>query len=414
MTIPKVRFGIRIQVIVEYMWAFFVILNGNSVYHASNTFDYHFPVICTFLTFLLWLFVCCNRKGKDSKAILMAFSLACYFLLYFVIKYDTITKEIYLLGYVISLPLLFLCFVAWKREGKIELLFYRLEDVVLILAGISLIIWICGPIFNIISPNTDMTIAWGQLRSIEGYFGIQYITQYDYLFANGLVRNTSIFCEGPMFALWLSIALSTEMFLRKTSSRRKILLLVVTILTTTTLTGISCIVLCCVLKLLVSTESVKKKRFVIFSFLVMVLLPMIFFAVQDIILQKMTTSSYLIRMQDYIAGFLVWKEKPIFGSGFGSLWSLQEYVLSGFTTSVGFSNSITAILATGGLWNFVIYVLGIVAPIFGRYKGKKKMVAFSLVYCFLTITTIFFARYIAVVYIAFGLANFPIFNKSSD
>ena len=410
MTIQKKRLVFRPQTAIEYIWALFVILNGNSVYHASNAHDYHFPVICTFLSLILWLLVCRNEKTKERKSVLMAIFLIGYFLLYFFIRYETLSKEIYLLGYVISLPVMFLYFVAMKSKGKVELLFWRLEDVILVLAGLSLIIWICGPVLNIISPNTDMIIAWGRLRNIEGYFGIHYITQYDNTLAAGLARNTSIFCEGPMYGLWLSIALSTELFLKEFSSRRKIILLVVTILTTTSVTAIFAVIVCFALRYLISVESIRKKKFVIISFAILATLPIVFWVAYNIISQKMTTSSYLIRMQDYIAGILVWKENPVWGSGFGNLNTLQEYVLSGYTTSIGFSNSVTAILGTGGLWNFSIYLLGIVAPMLGRYGRKKKMVAFSLLYCFLTVTTIFFARYIAVVFIAFGLANLPMFS----
>lgn len=412
MILKKKRLVFHTHSIIEYMWALFVVLNGNTVYHASSTQDYHFPIICTFFSVILCLLV--SLKEKERKTVLITIFLFCFFGMYFLIKYNTLAKEIYLMGYVISLPLLFLYFVSMKRKGKIELLFFRIEDVILFLAKVSLVIWVFGSILNIIPTNTNMIIEWGQLRAIEGYFGIHYNTQYSNFLINGLVRNTSIFCEGPMFSLWLSIALSTEMFLKESSNRRKILLLVVTIFSTITLTGVLFVIICFLFKYFISVESVRKKKFIIFSFVGLAVLPVVFPIIYNIITQKMTTHSYLIRMQDYIAGILVWKENPLFGSGFGNLWSLQKYVLSGFTNSTGFSNGITAVLATGGLWNFSIYLLGIIAPMLGRYNKKKKRVAFSLLYCYLTVTTIFFARYIAVVFIAFGLANLPMLSGSSD
>ena len=244
MMLQEKKLIIQPQAIIEYIWAFFVILNGNSVYHASAGRDYHFPLICTILSALLLLTISKSSRIKERRVLLTTILLAIYCFIYFIIKYNTVSKEIYFLGYVISLPLLFLYFVTLKRIGKIEILFARLENIVLILAVVSLIVWLSGPIFNIIAPNTEMVISWGRLRTIEGYFGIQYITQYDNTIIKGLVRNTSIFCEGPMFSLWLSIALSTEMFLKEKSSWKKICILVVTIVTTTSVTGVFTIAIC--------------------------------------------------------------------------------------------------------------------------------------------------------------------------
>ena len=163
-----------------------------------------------------------------------------------------------------------------------------------------------------------------------------------------------------------------------------------------------------------SVDSIKKRKFVLISLLCLTCLPIIGFFIYDIIVNKMATASYLIRMQDYVAGFLLWKNNPILGGGFGNLSTLQKYILNSITTNVGFSNSVMAILGTGGLWNFFIYIISVIAPMLGNYEKKKHRVAFALIYCFLTITTIFFARYIAVVFIAFGVASLPIFGNREE
>lgn len=393
--------------IIEYAWALFLILNGNSVYHAAIYIDYHFPLICTALTILLWIITPPTGKFGKKKNLLMAIVAVCYFAVYFVLKNQTVAKEIYLSGFIISIPVLMLYFQKLHRLGEPERVFYRIETVVLVLAALSLVLWLLGPMLNVISPNCGIAINWGRERVVDGYFGLQFITQKDDTFSFGIIRNTGIFCEAPMFNLWLSISLATEMFLKSSISKKKVLLLCVTILTTTSTTGILFIVICFVLYAYLQTKSSKAKTRLAILAVCLCIFPIGISVIQSVLSLKSETSSYSIRMQDYIAGVTVWLENPIFGTGYGDISSLFLFKTG---TSKGFSNSITAILATGGLYHFVIYLLGIFAPMLGHYENKAKIVCFILCYAFLSVVTIFFARYILVVFVTFGLSYLPYMN----
>lgn len=401
------QFNLKLRVLVEYVWVVFLLLNGNSVYHAAAHTNYHFPVFCTALSVLLLVITPPVGKIGKKRSIAAAICLLSYFAGYFVLLNSAVSKEIYLFGFVISIPVLLLYFVKLHQIGEPARLFYRIESVMLLLSVISLLLWVLGPILNVIQPNCSITINWGNEHTVHGYFGLQYATQRDTTFVYGLIRNTSIFCEGPMFNLWLSIALMTEVFLRPAISRGRVILLCITILTTTTTTGIFVIVMCLVLSLLQKVSNTKKKTKILLILLVSVALPIIVVAVWEIFVLKMDTKSYAIRLQDYILGIKLWAEKPIFGYGYGNLGAIYA-VKEG--SKKGFSNSLMAILATGGMWHFLVYLLSILGPMCGHGGSKEKYTSFMIVYAVLTIVTIFFARYIYVVFVAFGLSFF-IFQK---
>lgn len=124
--------------IIEYIWALFLILNGNSVYHAAIYSDYHFPLICTVLTIILWIMTPPVGKLGKKKNLLVAISMVCYFAAYYVLKNRTVAKEIYLFGFIISIPVLMLYFQKLHRLGEPERVFYRIETVIPMLAALSL------------------------------------------------------------------------------------------------------------------------------------------------------------------------------------------------------------------------------------------------------------------------------------
>ena len=135
---------------------------------------------------------------------------------------------------------------------------------------------------------------------------------------------------------------------------------------------------------------------------VMVVPAAIFFVV-ELMANKSETVSYAMRMSDYIGGIKLWMDYPVFGSGFGILSPLLKYIYSP-TGSVGFSNSVMAVLATGGLWMAVVYYVPQVLVIFPSATRSKEFSCFSICFLYLFVTTIFFARFLAVVMIALDMA----------
>lgn len=388
--------------VLLYLLACFLILDGNSMYHSLADRDLNLQWICLAVAFVTIIF---SGKSKMSASMFaVSYILFIYFGVYFLLKYNDVNKGVYI-GILIGVPMLLILFSNLKQLEMEYDLFYCVEDIVLILSIVSLFFWLVGEVFGLIHTNMSVITIWGQIRRREGYFGLQFVTDYSNSFGRGLPINSGIFTEGPMFCLWLCIALSTELFLKKRTKKARVILLVMTILSTLSTTGIFYIALCVAIKYI---DYMKKRTSlwkIIMTLILIMTLPIAIATLQQIYMLKAGTSSYFTRLQDYRAGYLIWKESPVLGSGYGDILSLQKYVLASRAGNVGFSNSITAILGTGGLWNFIIYILSIVLPLI-RHDGENARVkGFFIAYAFLTIFLIFFARIIMVVFFAFSLSR---------
>lgn len=404
MKVRRSALCLNIRVLIEYVLVFFVIMDGNTVYNASAEYNFHFRILCLVLSIILVIYTLVHSKLKKS-ALVMSIALFLYFGVYFIFQYENCYQEAYSCLYIIGIPLLLLYFTMAYKGNDVNSLFYKLEKVVLFISVLSLILWLLCCVLKLFVTNSFMIVNWGQTKRIDGYFGLQFITQIDNTYLSGLVRNTSFFCEAPMFNLWLDIALAVELFLKSQSSKIKIVILTITIVTTTSTTGVIFIVLCVALRYYLIYESTKYKYRILLTIVMLFFAPFLISIIQAVIGLKGQTSSYLIRMQDYVAGFQVWLQNPIFGSGFGNTASLYGYVYESLAGNVGFSNYITALLSTGGIWNFICYALGIIIPCFRRKKQTHlNVTCFIICYAFLTVTTSFYMRYIAAIFIAYGLS----------
>lgn len=387
---------------MEYLWVILVVLNGNSVYHSNSIRNLYLMEGILVLTFLLLAAnVLCYRAKPKKTSMLGAVILMGYAMVYFCIKQYSMSAKNFLQLFVIGAPLTFLLFAEMYRHGRMLKLFHKIVDIISILAVVSLVFWFLGEVFEVIKPNGYVDIAWGNFTSVKGYYGIHYAFQLDTTFFPDayLYRNSSIFSEAPMFNLWLDIALATEIFLKSKASIPRVLLLAVTVFTTLSVTGILFLVLCVVLSGMLRIRHMNKVQACAFILLSIVVIPVLAAVVITSINLKVDTRSYELRLADYVDGVLLWMDYPLFGAGFGNLRALQDYNGS---TVVGFSNSVTAVLGTGGMWMALLYYIPHVGIMFPKASGSKKIACFGICMMFLFITTIFFARYIGLVLVLFG------------
>lgn len=394
-----VRFDFKKAIL--YLFVVFLILDGNSMYHALAYRDFHFPLICAFLSALL---VILDMRSLRKKSVALAFALMVYFAAYFLIKQEDVAREAYLCIFIVGVPCWVLLFQKMSGADERKEVFYAIEGVMAVLTVIALFFWTFGSLLKLFSTNMSVVVSWGKLREYSGYFGLHFNTNISNSFGLGLPINSGIFAEGPMFNLWLCISLATELFLRKTLSKKRCAIFLLGILTTLSTTGVFFIAMSFALKYITTFKDKMGRMKLFMVIFAAILLPVAASALKDIFLLKVRTSSYLIRLQDYIAGFKVWRESPLLGSGYGMISALQKYVRASAQGNVGFSNSITAILGTGGLWNFSVYLLSILAPLVRKGEDRANIVAFTLCYAFLSVIVIFFARFLMAVFIAYGLS----------
>ena len=391
--------------VLEYLWALIVVLNGNSVYNANVFRDYHLLELCLLLTaFLLAVLWFTGRIRTRTSWVSIAVGLALYSVVYVSVRQGQMSAGDFASLFVMGLPLMFLLFTSMHEQGRLIPLIRKLADVVCVLAAISLFFWLFGVILKQIKPNMNTVINWGYQRYIPGFYGLHFQVQIDTTFFQEeyLFRNSGIFTEAPMLNLWLDIALGVELFLREKVSGKRVALLAVTIFTTLSVTGVFFLMVCVLLYLFRGAAKRQRRRRVLLL-VALVLLPVLAVLIGFSVTVKTDTQSYLMRISDYSAGVMLWMDHPIFGSGYGDLKSLQEYMYSP-NGILGFSNSVTAVLGTGGLWIAMLFYVPHFGSVFTKWSGDHNYAKFSICHLFLFCTTAFFGRYIAVVMIAFQLA----------
>lgn len=383
------------------LFALFLIIDCNSVYaaieFAKGEHDYLY--ICFLLNAIILM--CSTAKYHLRRnELIFAIGILFYFAIYLLLKYKFLDNS-YKLIINLGVPILLTLFCQQARKGRRNELFYYIEKIVLVLVMISLPIWIFGCVLNAIHPNVQVNIYWGRMKTVAGFWNIHFITGQSTSIAKGTISNSGIFAEGPMFALWLCISLAVELFLKPESKTWKVVLLTGTILTTLSTSGIFFLALCVLLKCYLAFRFKKKKWMIAILLFGIIIIPIAANVLQSIFSLKASTYSYVHRMADYINGFRLWKEHPILGSGYGNLNSIVLKSVS----DVGYSNTVTAILGSGGLYIFIIYLMSFITPIVElRHDKQTKVFCFVICYAYLSVVLIFYLRYIMAVMIGYGLS----------
>lgn len=301
-----------------------------------------------------------------------------------------------------------LAWVALNRQGKVEKFLYAIVDVVTFLAATSLVLWLLGPILEILHPNIRMNLSWapgdGTGTSIRGYFHLLYYTQSDVFFGKTIARNSGIFVESPLFAFVLVVALLIEVLLLKRRSRTKVVvLLTVAILSTLSITAYlvlgvlaGIVVIPLIFQYFTNPRNERKKKIILAA--VLIAFGLLF---GYVFVRKIFSASWAIRMDDYVAGFKAWCKSPLLGNGLSSDQVIINR-MSGFRiNNTGMSNSITQVLAFGGVALLAVYLCGILGFFIRR---RPQSVRFGVTYFVLWSVTVvtFFTFSMAIIGIGLG------------
>ena len=272
------------------------------------------------------------------------------------------------------------------------------------LASMSLLLWVLGPLTGIIRTNCSIISTWnwrGYEIITRGYYHLLFETQDIDFFGIHIVRNTSIYPEAPIYSYILCVALLMESL---GLGKRHVIcqcILAVSIITTFSTTGYIFLVLLICIRFLSMTER--------FEFHLRVLLRMItvtvaIFSIYFTLLllnEKLGTSSGNIRLDDFRAGYLAWQNNILIGNGFAKGDIVRDY-MSGFRSyNMGFSTSLMDVLARGG----IIYITVFVIQFFGCFKRPNYGVIGSL-FLFLWTVTIVPTIPISLFFFALGGSRF--------
>jgi len=292
-------------------------------------------------------------------------------------------------------------------KNTINEMFLEFRNIVLILSGLSLLFWILAIMG--VSPNESLSIGWGGVHTVPGYFYMHFITQgsTDFLGIN-TIRNTGIFVEAPMYSYILSLAFVINLFLDSDSKLidLKSGLLIVTILSTTSTTGIIVLFISIIYYQLFIKNTFKYKMVKYMISILVILVTVIFLRIilQDKV-DSVWYSSSSLRLDDFTSGYMSWMNHPIIGNGLRNDISIinnmnYKRVISGLT---GLSSGLMMVLPYGGIILLLFYLVPtVLSMIISKNIFGVAFVAFILfaftstgdVYIYIILLSYFWASYL--------------------
>ena len=372
--------------VLGYLLALFLILNNQTVFQNSISFNYHIYEITLLLIIVTTLYQI-EKYGIYENKFKSLLNLSFIYYVYLSIISIASVGVDQLVSFwarYASLPFVFFYFSSNASYiVKIEL-FRKVVNVMVVISCISLFFWIFGSTFKMITPTGVALFEWGTVNEVSSYFNIYFETQYvDWLGIDFFWRNTAIFVEGPMMSLTLIIAITLIYYFDDIwhIATWKKFILTFAIITSFSVTGYFILWGFVVLKLYRS----KKFR----AIMIVMLIPLSLYAIQVMMDMKQSTGSYSLREDDYYVGFITWLQNPIFGWGFNN-WEALQANMKGRAND-GFSNSIFSVLTQGGILMGLMYFIPILIGI--TSKEFKRFVV-CIVYAILFISIIFQTAYV--------------------
>ncbi len=371
------------------MWALFTSANCNTFLRLS------YPLLAVLL--FLRLRAKAIPAGRWKRLVVLAVFLG----IYLVATRYNIPR--YLLYYAGPLLLLTLYLGLVDEQGDVRQLLYKLSDIVLVLAVISLFCFIFGTCLGIL-PRDTVTYDWAQkTRTCGTYFNLYYESQSIHFLGFDLQRNCGLFMEAPGFAVFLVYAAAVEGLLRDKPRWISCAILCATAVTTFSAKAILLVVMVFGLRYVaVKSRSTTARR------LKMLLIPVVITAVALVgivlIKDKMTSDSFYIRIDDLRACIKTWLTNPLVGTGYWNDESIIPFFTYAGRYNDGLSMGYTVILAQGGLMLLALYIIPLITCIIRSRGSRRPMIAaFFIVYVALMFITNMPYSYLALFILALSL-----------
>lgn len=399
--------------IIEIFVVLFVILQCNTVYSQAIDRDYHIMELLILSTFALLIanIVSFGLKKKVLSSWL-AFTFFHYIGFAVLALLSGIANEhiiYFAVRILIIFPIFTLIFLIYASNGVQYRLFDKFVSAMTVISAISLFFWLFVSILNIVNikPTSYIYVKWALDYNYPNYFGVYVERQYENIFSLRLLRNQSIFCEAPMFSLCLVFAITLCIsFSNKKANirhkkfiRRKYVKLTIMVLALcSTLTTTGYIMLALILFdnyiLNISPNTISKKNKIL-------IIPLLFFIfiifVCLVYSNKSDSMSWMVHLEDFKIGFKAWLSSPIFGCGFGNYDVLFSQFSNLRGSADGMSNSITVVLAHGGILLISFYIFPILSnAIHSLRRHNFGFLLFLVVFIVEFIFTVF--QYTALMY----------------
>lgn len=403
----------------EYLAIISMILECSSIYFNTiqgTIISSNIVLIIGFLPLtIVGLFYLISHRASRIKL----FKAVVGYLLFFIIYCLTLGKA-ELVNFLMKFGAIFPCigiYILYLIESVgLRRFAIRYVRIVSIIAGLSLILWLLGPICGILKPTGTIAYSWGNMaNNASSYFNFQFETQLEQT-VFGVWRNTAFFTEAPKYGLILSIAyIFNYLFLK---DKKIMILLLTAIVSTFSFTAIIAIVLIHFIEysMNVGRDVLSRKakvRTIIWPIMITIVLILIYFLMGN----KLDTSSGVGRIGDFVVCFMVGMHHPIFGWGFLDNEYLNNVLHSsrlanGVGNTMGLTNSISQIFIDGGIYLLLFYLIPLISIILWGKINNVKIFSIGIVFLYFIITTYFAYSGVMFFILSFGY-GFVIYKNSN-
>lgn len=402
---------------IEYILAFLIILDCNSVYANLVNSPFNLQKMSLVLSVILIVVICwcydMNLLETLKSNIYPAFLVAVFSIILFAfLKFPNGLRGSYIKFFVLFLPISIMLFKLYRSLDMDNQLFFRVSDILVFLSVLSLILWLLGPILGIIQPNKVVQSLWEPMTEINSYWGLQFLRpeQREYIkFLDILVyRNIGLYPESPMFNIVLLLGFCTELFLRLKLKTWRLLLFFITIISTFGSLGIILASFAIFLKTSATFNNDKK-------WIIYLLAISLFFIVMCLVIYKknFAAGSYGTHLDDLFACLKAWKTSPIFGTGFENNSVIQSYMAKFRKDNKGYTTSLGAVLAHGGITLFCIYIVPFIKlASLKNFIKNPSLNYFGLIMLMVLSTYIFTYRFLVFWLMAFGYSQIGLRDKN--
>lgn len=378
---------INILSIVQYTFIFCVILNFRSVWLHSISFELAGKIVKYLMGISVLLGVLCKRNIqliKIRKCIIVLGITFLYGLIWYL--FDSMRSGSIIVILVQLFAIIVYCLLV---ENSIDDTIHKYVNIVLGIAIISLVFWVSGPILGVIKPTGYIYSTWTGNDSValyNSYYGIYFVYKAVNFFNIKVVMNIAIFTEGPMASMIFSIAFLAEFLMQREINVKRCFILLVAVISTISTTGFTVLIIAFVLKYRFNKQDTYGR------YIKMVVMPIIiilaFLALSFLVEQKLMTTSGSTRVDDFVAGYKAWLDAPLFGNGYGNTDSFKRYMSNFRSYNKGFSNSPMEVLAFGGIYLFLPYLVALVGIIRLFRKRMWLRMSFYIIFFYAFVITI--------------------------
>ena len=397
----KTNYRKKIVNVLQYLLVIFIILSSETIWEKmpNKSLRDHFSIIAYGgVSLLLFLLISLGRKKIKNNFLISVFGAILYLIILVIVN---------LLIYKINLALLFTIPTALMilyfsfNLGELSSVMEKTYNIIYIIALTSLIIFIPYVLLGILDAPTLFPFLRNNWTQYAPSFYI-----YSYPQGN---RNCAFFYEAPKYNVILTLALAYSCYIKKECLTFKNIIIFCTILSAQSVTGILLSIFIIVTKAIFESDHYKIGKNNIILILSPIILIIALIASANIFSEKITSGSGIERLLDCAIGLAAWKENIVWGAGIGNNSTIDSVALSYGREFLGFSNGTFRILAQGGIYLFLFFLVPFLKLVRLGFKQKRPYVLF---YAFVFLAMIFTTSFSNTMIYALHIVFFSLFEKS--